>query len=475
MYTSPPNVELYIYNTSAGLFRPHGQNDAGNTALIHGTSDFRYLLEIAASAGNPALYLQHICPTDIIHVERTSLSFVWCHDMGNGIITFSIRFPCEADLFSFANIYAKSVYEILNHEKLSTKFSKSDETYLMGPLMQDTAMHVSSEDEESGYGSSESEGSEEESETGFGSHGSSASEKAKNSILAVGYKYDRSFVCRGPSIGVFKHTDDDKLKFETTIKTVRTPVGNELFSPSKMMLHEGDSSLIMMNPKDSQHLYRMDLERGEVVEEWKIDDHTRLENVVPDSKYAQMTSNKTLIGLSNNSVFRIDPRLAGNKRVDSETKQYVVKNEFSCGATTTSGELAVASKKGDIRLFNKLDKRAKTLLPGFGDAVLGIDVTDDGKMFTEAHFSTGLANEKSIIASTGPYVITWSLKTIRQGRLYDYSIRKYSDDIVADNFKFGQDKNIIVTLPDQVTMISKSSLLSPRKLRSFSSVVDSPF
>ena len=47
-------------------------------------------------------------------------------------------------------------------------------------------------------------------------------------------------------------------------------------------------------------------------------------------------------------------------------KQYVVKNEFSCGATTGKGELAVASSKGDIRLYDKLDKRAKTLLPGFG-------------------------------------------------------------------------------------------------------------
>lgn len=96
--------------------------------------------------------------------------------------------------------------------------------------------------------------------------------------------------------------------------------------------------------------------------------------------------------------------------------------------------------------------------------------------FTEAHFSTGPATrDRSIIASTGPYVITWSLKSIKQGKLYDYSIRKYSDNIVADNFKFGQDKNIIVTLPDQVTMISKSSLLSPKKLGSFSNIVDSPF
>ncbi|KGG51833.1 hypothetical protein DI09_265p10, partial [Mitosporidium daphniae] len=333
----------------------------------------------------------------------------------------------------------------------------------------------------------------------------------------------RTFVSRGSAIGVFKTTDTNGISFETTITSVKSPSDKKLFSPTKLMLHDNDSSLILMRPNDEHSLYKMDLERGEVVEEWKIDADATVTNIVPDSKYAQMTACQTLIGMNHNSIFRIDPRLSGTKRVESESKQYVVKNDFSCGATTASGELAVASLKGDIRLFNKLDKRAKTLLPGFGDT------TDDGKAilatcknyillintdladgkntgftkslgsekpvpirlqlkpehvaymgvksvaFTEAHFSTGEAADRSIVASTGPYVITWSMKAIRQGKLYDYSIRKYSDTVVADNFKYGQDRNIIVTLPDQVSMISKSSLFSPKKLRSVNGIVDSPF
>jgi hypothetical protein len=43
-------------------------------------------------------------------------------------------------------------------------------------------------------------------------------QKSKNSLLAVGYKHDRSFVVRGNKIGVFKHTEDDELEFATTIK-----------------------------------------------------------------------------------------------------------------------------------------------------------------------------------------------------------------------------------------------------------------
>jgi hypothetical protein len=281
----------------------------------------------------------------------------------------------------------------------------------------------------------------------------------------------------------------------------------------------------------------MDLEVGKVVDEWKVvEDHTKVTNIVPDRKYAAMTPTKTLIGMNANSIFRIDPRLPGVKQVEAETKQYAVKNDFTCGVTTGKGELAVASKKGDIRLFNKLDKRAKTLLPGFGDPILGLDVTEDGRYivatcktyllfintelshgedqdlvtgftkpmpadnkplpkrltlkpehvaymtdggasigFTEAHFSTGSAEGRAIIASTGPYVITWPVKSIIKGKLYDYQIKKYGDTIVADNFKYGQDNNIIVTLPDQVTMIDKSVLQSPRSKKSFNDIVDSPF
>lgn len=75
-------------------------------------------------------------------------------------------------------------------------------------------------------------------------------------------------------------------------------------------------------------------------------------------------------------------------------------------------------------------------------------------------------------------MITWNLKSVHRGKLFDYQIKKYSDVVVADNFKFGQDKNIVVTLPNQVTMVSKSHLLSPSSKKwkkGFSDIVDSPY
>jgi hypothetical protein len=78
--------------------------------------------------------------------------------------------------------------------------------------------------------------------------------------------------------------------------------------------------------------------------------------------------------------------------VQSEFKQYATKNDFSAAATTESGKLAVASNKGDIRLFDQIGKNAKvrgsihfraahqqTALPALGDPIIGVDVSADGR------------------------------------------------------------------------------------------------
>lgn len=145
-----------------------------------------------------------------------------------------------------------------------------------------------------------------------------------------------------------------------------------------MMLHNQDSDMLLLDPSNKNSVYRMDLEYGKVVDEWKVSDSVDVNNIIPDTKYAQMNPQQTLIGHceftphytrrnclsllivpAHNGLFRIDPRVAGNKLVESQFKQYASKNDFSAAATTESGKLAVASNKGDIRLFDAIGKNAK--------------------------------------------------------------------------------------------------------------------
>jgi len=145
------------------------------------------------------------------------------------------------------------------------------------------------------------------------------------------------------------------------------------------MLHDQDTKMILMNPSDPNSLYQMDLEAGKIVEEWKVHDDVPVQHIAPESKFAQTTREQTLVGASGNALFRIDPRVSGKKLVDSQFKQYATKNKFSGVATTSAGKLAVASEKGDIRLFDTIGKNAKTALPPLGDPILGIDVTANGR------------------------------------------------------------------------------------------------
>ena len=122
-----------------------------------------------------------------------------------------------------------------------------------------------------------------------------AADGNENEHLAVGYKHERSFVVRGNNVGVFRHTEDDKLKHSTTISNLKTKEGKS-FKPSKVMLHSEDSSMLLMNKLDPHSVFRMDLETGKVVDEWKVSDVVNVDNIVPDNKFAQMTAEQTVIG-----------------------------------------------------------------------------------------------------------------------------------------------------------------------------------
>jgi len=265
----------------------------------------------------------------------------------------------------------------------------------------------------------------------------------------------------------------------------------------------------------------MDLNRSDVIEEWKTHEYHPVKELFSQAKYSQLSDEQTLLGLNDLGFMTLDPRLPKEKVVDSKSYFYKpsTKPQFTCAATTGSGQMAVGSKNGDVRLYNEktlqqskkeLEQapRAKTQLPGFGDPVIGIDVTEDGLWilatcktyllviptsisgtdstgfdksmgkekpvprrlqlkrehivqmggkinFTPARFNVGTDKERSIVTSTNQYVITWNFRKVRQNKLDEYQIRQYKDYVVADQFKYGDDKSIVVTLRNDVVLAKK--------------------
>ncbi|KAH9823256.1 VID27 cytoplasmic protein-domain-containing protein [Melampsora americana] len=221
------------------------------------------------------------------------------------------------------------------------------------------------------------------------------SEKIKEVMLSLR-------VQRIPAIGDCYHTQceitvgvEPVSRFVGSAKDLMTPDGKRELIPTDMMvstasifnlptlaflnlsllqLHQQDTTMISKDPNNPNSLYSLDLPTGKVVEEWKIDDSTEVTSFVPRTKFAQMNPEATFIGTSHNSLYTVDPRVSGNKRVNNQTRSYKTRVDFACAVTTESGEVAIGSHNGDIRLYDAvIGRNAKTALQKLKDPVLGIE------------------------------------------------------------------------------------------------------
>ncbi|PTB61925.1 VID27-domain-containing protein [Trichoderma citrinoviride] len=516
--------ELHLYDPQAGHF---SQVEDSVIVTVSEVGKWEYWLQIDA-AGKSILGTP-VTPEFNPVFDFEHLSFIFNHWSEDGTgRSWLIRFKDQPTLEKFQEAVMQAIWERLNETKWK-KIQEKEREYVLdafNDLAMEDAPPVDEEEEETeeDYEDAEDDRERYEDSEDEDEERQERADGDVNSQLAVGYKYDRSFVVRGSKIGVFTHTPDNHLKFSTNISKVTTP-GGKLMNPKKVMLHKEDRDMIMQNDVDPNKLYRMDIEYGKVVDEWNVHDDIPVTTFAPENKFAQMTGEQTFLGISHNALFRVDPRQAGNKIVDSELKQYASKNDFSSVATTEKGYIAVASNKGDIRLFDRLGIRAKTQLPALGDPIIGMDVSADGRWilgttknylllvdaqqhdgknegklgfekpfaadskprprrlalspehvaqfyhetglpvsFTPAKFNTGEgAEETSIITASGPYIIEWNLKRIIRGQKTPYKIKRYEEKVMADDFKFGSDKNVIVALPNEVNMVAKQSLKMPTR------------
>lgn len=527
-------ADLYLYDLKSQYFLV--QERKVDVKLVE-AGRFLYWLSIH---GADKVWLAQKVETDMnMNFSPEQTSAVWNYFTDDRqCFSWLLRFSDQDSYSHFHKGFSKVMYETQNEEPWS-KAKSDDQAYAETAFEQGEPMDVDDisesefgdesvrtareeeeEDDEEEVAAELQSGRAQSQEAAWPEEASHLSGKQDaNSLLAVGYKFDRSFVARGDKIGVFRHTDDNRLEFDTTINNVGTPSGKR-FKPLKMMLHDQDAQMVLMDPSNKHAVFNMDLEYGKIVDEWKVHDDVQVNNVVPNSKFAQMTAEKTMIGHSHNGIYRIDPRLSGNKLVDSQFKQYASKNDFSVAATDESGRLAVASNKGDIRLFDKIGKNAKTALPALGDPIIGIDVSRDGRYiiatcktylllidtligsgryeghygfdrafpadskphpkrltlkpahvafmgsaisFTPARFNTGSDQETSIVTSTGAYVVSWSFKEVKKGNLGSYVLKRYGGEIIKDEHTYGSDQAIVVAFEHDVQMAKRSQLLKPSR------------
>nr|POE74346.1 vacuolar import and degradation protein 27 [Quercus suber] len=529
-------AELHLFDFSSGTFV---LQDEGVQAIVMDVGDWKYWLQLT---GDTQQWLGQEVVADINPVFNFEyLSFIFNHyTEDHSAYSWLLRFSEREPLETFQKGLQQALWEHAHETSWLKSVNDADRDYVLDafndlvldddPTRDDLReAEAAEEDEDEEYEEAEEGTEQRRAEYDEDEEEDVEEEEEKdgyvNNQLAVGAKTDRSFVVRGDRIGVFKHTDDNQLEFSTTINKMMTPKGKSL-APTKVMLHAGDRNMVLQSGTDPNSLFRMDMETGKVVDEWKVHDDIPVNIFAPESKFAQKTGEETFLGLSGNALYRIDPRLSGSKLVEKELKQYTSKNDFSAAATTEKGYIAVASNKGDIRMFDRVGINAKTALPALGDPIIGLDVSADGRWvlattrtylllvdnshkehskwagklgfekafakddkpaprrlgltpshvaqfqhetkaplsFTPAKFNMDEdKDETTIVTATGPFVVTWSMKKVLAGRKDPYHIKRYTEEIKADNFKFGSDKNIIVALPQNVDMVARRALQRPTR------------
>ncbi|EHN00597.1 Vid27p [Saccharomyces cerevisiae x Saccharomyces kudriavzevii VIN7] len=527
---------LYVYDPIQETFVL--QEPVAKVAIID-TGKYEFWLAIE---GKDTRLGTQVAPNINPTFELVTDAFLFNYTLQNITLSYMLKFKDLDKCIQFRSVWVECLWMTLNKETWKD-LPEMEKGYILDsssvPLEKqfDDILHLGEsprekKDEESSE--SDSEDDDEENDRSKRIISSEAFEEPKratskgNSSLTIAFRNNRSYVTRDNKIGVFKTDDeDDSLEFVAAIKNVSNLSG-ESIDPHKPMLYMEDRNLILTDGQSENKLYKMDIERGKVIEEWTTGD----KNVVqygPTKKFDQMTPEQTIVGVSQKGVFKIDPRISGsNKIVVDESKDYVGKYNFSSIGTTESGYVAIGSEKGDIKLYDRLGIRAKTAIFSLSQAIKYITISADGKWllatcesslllmdleikdgknagsigflksfpasenvktyvlkirpehsafiltytkkpisFTKAYFNTGIAQrEQTIVTSTGPYAISWSLKGILEqdgSRNYPYKIRRYNGDIVADNFEFGSDKKVIVALKDDVSLSKVKSFKQPSK------------
>lgn len=287
------SAELHLFDVQSGTFI---QQDAAVTATVSEIGDWQYWLQIS---GKDKEWLGQPVVGDINPVFNFEyLSFIFNHFTEDGsAYSWLLRFKDQETEERFQEGLMQALWEELNQMKWA-KVKENEKDYVFDAFQDLTMDDPQDEEARAAAEEAEKEEAEEEEDEEDVDDGQRSehydsdedqddvetrdSDGNVNSQLAVGFKNDRSFVVRGSKIGVFKHTPNNNLEFSTNISKVETPKG-KLFSPKKVMLHAEDSNMILQNENDPNSLYRMDLEYGKIVDEWKVHEDIPVNNFAPET------------------------------------------------------------------------------------------------------------------------------------------------------------------------------------------------
>ena len=326
-----------------------------------------------------------------------------------------------------------------------------------------------------------------------------------NKLFTQAFKFNRAFVIKEDNtVDVFKteNDTDDQLVYKNSL----TPFKNDNnINLSDVKMYNGDNQMLFHDSKTPDSLWQYDLNKEEVVQEWKCGENAApILDFTQSTKLGQLENNCDIIGVTKKKLFSMDGRVNRKNKV-VEDKIYNTSPNFQCVATPGFDSVATGSANGDIRLFNAVGKNAKTLIPCFGDPIRYLDVTKSGDYilatcdkyimlvntlgnnnengftaclkrakkkpktlkltpfdlikyglqndcYTPAKFNLSKSDKEThITSSLGNYIIVWNFEDVKKGIVDSYKLTNVNEYVIRSITKF--DKNqLLVTMPNKVRL-----------------------
>eukprot|EP00792_Barthelona_sp_PAP020_P001739 TRINITY_DN1279_c0_g1_i1.p1 TRINITY_DN1279_c0_g1~~TRINITY_DN1279_c0_g1_i1.p1 ORF type:complete len:791 (+),score=227.91 TRINITY_DN1279_c0_g1_i1:32-2404(+) len=262
---------------------------------------------------------------------------------------------------------------------------------------------------------------------------------------------DKTFVFDDNKVSIFELSDNPSI--------INTSRMNK--KPIDVLLSNQETKAIYLDSKKNLFSYDIEQEMTTGLARGKI----AVDGIVHTAKYDQKYDVDEFYGFYQRGMLMFD------KRVDSgvvDEQTYSSNAKIICMAVSKTGLIATGSSDGTLRLFSEFGKRAKSLYPGLGSPIIGLDISSDcrkiiattptylllftpiflnkGKittgfecrmsdankqpaiklqltsndltrlgdrcLFTPAKFNSGDGKETCIVTSTGTCVVSWNVRHI---------------------------------------------------------------
>jgi hypothetical protein len=129
------------------------------------------------------------------------------------------------------------------------------------------------------------------------------SKKYKSGYLADSLKHLKTFFVQESNLGFFKKETNN---IENIINNMKNLSMDEELSPTNVMLHQQDSSILLL---DKSRVFQFDIESKKIVDEWTAPESVPILSILPKSKFSQRTDEKVFIGMNKKTIFGMDPRI----------------------------------------------------------------------------------------------------------------------------------------------------------------------